>query len=225
MPPSSAAAQARARRIVSHLSPPRNKADLLEVRLGRFCGAQSVSYQNTNPLWMVHGQGSRMYDDAGIEYLDTRNNVCHLGHAHPAVAKAVADQVVELNTNSRYLHHHLCELSERLLATFPPELSVCFFVNSGSEANDLALRLARTHTKYKALPDHCSACGARFAVSRKSVGWVTGCDCRGPCLSRSYQCDDRDLALQIQSRGWGRQTQFRPPGNSWIESSVLRSRD
>ena len=101
---------------------------------------------------MVSGQGSRMYDDEGTEYLDTRNNVCHIGHAHPAVAEAVATQVAALNTNSRYLHHHLCELSERLLATFPPELCVCFFVNSGSEANDLALRLARTHTKCKVFP-------------------------------------------------------------------------
>ena len=96
--------------------------------------------------------GSRMYDDEGTEYLDTRNNVCHIGHAHPAVAEAVATQVAALNTNSRYLPHHLCELSERLLATFPPELCVCFFVNSGSEANDLALRLARTHTKCKVFP-------------------------------------------------------------------------
>jgi len=95
---------------------------------------------------MVRGEGCYLYDEKGVQYLDTRNNVCHVGHAHPNVAAAVSSQVSVLNTNSRYLHQNVAELSQRLLATFPPELSVVFFVNSGSEANDLALRLARCHT-------------------------------------------------------------------------------
>eukprot|EP00967_Tisochrysis_lutea_P078834 scaffold107498_cov33-Tisochrysis_lutea.AAC.2 len=86
-----------------------------------------------------------LYDENGREFLDTRNNVAHIGHCHPAVVNAVSSQVSMLNTNTRYLHPTVCELARRLLATFPSPLSdgVVFFVNSGSEANDLALRLAR----------------------------------------------------------------------------------
>lgn len=92
-----------------------------------------------------------MTDENGVSYLDTRNNVPHVGHSHPRVASAVADQVHTLNTNTRYLHPNVCELAKRLVETMPPgelrDTGVVFFVNSGSEANDLALRLCRVHTK------------------------------------------------------------------------------
>ena len=89
-----------------------------------------------------------LVDETGAEYLDTRNNVCHVGHCHPAVVKAVCEQVAKVNSNTRYLHPTHVELARRLLATMPDELAsgAVFFVNSGSEANDLALRLARSHT-------------------------------------------------------------------------------
>jgi 4-aminobutyrate aminotransferase-like enzyme len=121
------------------------KAELLESRRRDFCPAQSVSYANSDPLLIVEGRGAMLYDERGRGFLDTRNNVAHIGHCHPAVAQAVAAQVSVLNTNTRYLHPTVCELARRLLATFPPPLrdGVVFFVNSGSEANDLALRLAR----------------------------------------------------------------------------------
>lgn len=76
---------------------------------------------------------------------DTRNNVCHVGHQHPTVVQAVQQQVSSLNTNSRYLHPNIAILAKRLVTLLPAPLEVVFFVNSGSEANDLALRLARAH--------------------------------------------------------------------------------
>lgn len=99
------------------------KQALVAQRNRHFCGAQRVSYSNTDPLLLVRGQGCRLEDEAGRVFLDTRNNVCHVGHAHPAVAAAVADQVATLNTNTRYLHPTLCQLASRLLSTFPAPLS------------------------------------------------------------------------------------------------------
>lgn len=129
-----------------------DKARVLTARKQYLCSAQSVSYANTNPLLLVRGSGSRMMDESGTSYLDTRNNVPHVGHAHPVVASAVADQIRTLNTNTRYLHPNVCELARRLVETMPAkselrETGVVFLVNSGSEANDLALRICRAYTK------------------------------------------------------------------------------
>lgn len=96
---------------------------------------------------IVKGQGTRLYDETGREYLDTRNNVCHVGHCHPRVVAAVSQQVATLNTNTRYLHPHASLLAHRIANLLPDPLDVVFLVNSGSEANDLALRLARAYTK------------------------------------------------------------------------------
>jgi 4-aminobutyrate aminotransferase-like enzyme len=90
-----------------------------------------------------------LYDEDGRAYLDAVNNVSHVGHCHPRVVKAGQQQMAVLNTNTRYLHDNLVRYAERLCATLPEPLSVCFFVCSGSEANELALRLARTHTRQK----------------------------------------------------------------------------
>lgn len=126
-----------------------SKDEIRHLRQKHFCAAQSVSYANTDPLLLLRGQGSRLFDDKGKAYLDTRNNVCHVGHAHPKVAAAVARQIEKLNTNTRYLHPNLCLLAKRLTDTMPKGsgLEICFFVNSGSEANDLAVRLAFARTK------------------------------------------------------------------------------
>ena len=80
---------------------------------------------------------------------DTRNNVCHVGHQHPKIVEAVQRQVATLNTNTRYLHPNATLLAKRLADLLPKSLDVIFFVNSGSEANDLALRLARAYTGTK----------------------------------------------------------------------------
>jgi len=102
-----------------------------------------------DPLKIVRAQGQYMYDDNNNAYLDCINNVCHVGHCHPMVVKAGQEQMAQLNTNSRFLHDNLTNYAERLTATLPGNLSVAFLVNSGSEANDLALRLAHQHTGNK----------------------------------------------------------------------------
>ena len=97
-------------------------------------------------LHIVRGRGQYLFSREGVKYLDCVNNVCHVGHCHPSVVAAGATQMVELNTNTRYLHEGVLDYADALLATFPDELEVVFFVNSGSEANDLALRLALAAT-------------------------------------------------------------------------------
>jgi 4-aminobutyrate aminotransferase-like enzyme/Ser/Thr protein kinase RdoA (MazF antagonist) len=104
----------------------------------------SISYQR--PLKIVRGWMQYLYDDAGRAYLDVYNNVPLVGHSHPRVVQAAQAQLALLNTNTRYLHDNVNRYAERLTRLLPEPLRVCFFVNSGSEANELALRLARAHT-------------------------------------------------------------------------------
>ncbi|KAK5650087.1 hypothetical protein RI129_001116 [Pyrocoelia pectoralis] len=99
-----------------------------------------------DPLKIVRGKGQYMYDELGNAYLDCINNVAHVGHCHPAVVKAGCEQMALISTNNRFLHDNIVLCAQRLIATMPSDLSVCFFVNSGSEANDLAMRLAQIHT-------------------------------------------------------------------------------
>ena len=104
----------------------------------------SLSYET--PIHIVRGKGSYLFDVLGRSYLDCVNNVAHVGHEHPHVVGTGQKQMGVLNTNSRYLHGGIIEYAERLSKLFPEPLSVCLFVNSGSEANELALRMARTYT-------------------------------------------------------------------------------
>lgn len=120
------------------------KTENLTLRQTHIGPSLSVSYQE--PLKMVRGFRQYLYDENGRRYLDCVNNVAHVGHCHPTVVEAGQRQMALLNTNTRYLHDLLAEYAERLCATFPEPLSVCYFVCSGSEANELALRLARTYT-------------------------------------------------------------------------------
>ena len=105
----------------------------------------SISYQR--PLKVVRGWMQYLYDETGRAYLDVYNNVPLVGHSHPRVVKAAQAQLALLNTNTRYLHDNVSCYAERLTRLLPDPLRVCFFVNSGSEANELALRLARAHTR------------------------------------------------------------------------------
>jgi len=114
-------------------------------RRQRFLGKNlSVAYQK--PLHIVRGEMQYLFDEEGRRYLDAYNNVAHVGHCHPRVVAAGQRQMEVLNTNTRYLGDLILEYAEKLTATLPESLSVCFFVNSGSEANELAIRLARAHT-------------------------------------------------------------------------------
>ena len=107
---------------------------------------KGLSLQYKVPIKMVRGKGAYLMDQYGRQYLDTVNNVAHVGHEHPAVVKAGQEQMALLNTNSRYLHDNINEFAKELLATLPEELSVLHFVNSGSEANELAIRMLKTAT-------------------------------------------------------------------------------
>jgi len=103
-----------------------------------------VSYRK--PLKIVRGWRQYLYDHTGRAYLDVYNNVPLVGHSHPRVVRAVQEQIALLNTNTRYLHDNAIRYAERLTHLLPAPLRVCYFVNSGSEANELALRLAGAHT-------------------------------------------------------------------------------
>jgi len=120
---------------------------ILDYR-GRHLGKNlSVSY--SNPLKILRGMRQYLLDDTGRRYLDTVNNVAHVGHEHPRVVRAGQRQMAVLNTNTRYLHDNIVQFTEDLLSTFPPGLEVAFIVNSGSEANELAMRLAKNYTQQK----------------------------------------------------------------------------
>ena len=115
----------------------------------KYIGPSCKLWFRSDPLKIERARGQYMYDENDVRYLDCINNVCHVGHSHPDVVKAAADQMAVLNTNSRFLHDNILHLAEKLTSTLPEGLTSCFFVNSGSEANDLAMRIARAHTKAK----------------------------------------------------------------------------
>ncbi len=119
------------------------KSETLRSRREHLGRNLSISYRE--PLKIVRGWRQYLYDETGRAFLDVYNNVPLVGHSHPRVAEAVANQIALLNTNTRYLHDNITRYAERLIAKFPAPLSVCYFLNSASEANELALRLARAH--------------------------------------------------------------------------------
>jgi len=107
----------------------------------------SVSYDT--PIYMKGAAFQYMYDAYGNTYLDAYNNIPHVGHSHPKVVEAGQRQMAKLNTNTRYLYDSLNEYAEKLLSKFPDSLNKVYFVNSGSAANDLALRIAKIHTGHE----------------------------------------------------------------------------
>lgn len=127
----------------------KSKEEIIRLRRELISPTLSISYKM--PLEIVRGFMQYLYDENGQAYLDAVNNVPHVGHCHPRVVEAIRKQAAVLNTNTRYLHDYLIEYARRLAETLPEPLRVFFFVCSGSEANDLALRLAWTHTKQQDL--------------------------------------------------------------------------
>ncbi|MBT18155.1 MAG: aspartate aminotransferase family protein [Dehalococcoidia bacterium] len=124
---------------------PQNKLDELlrqrEAHLGK-----ALSIAHGKPLHITHGSMQYLYASDGTRYLDLVNNVSHVGHSNPRVTEACARQMGLLNTNTRYVYDGLTEYLGRIANTLPEPLSVGFLVNSGSEANELAVRIARAHT-------------------------------------------------------------------------------
>jgi 4-aminobutyrate aminotransferase-like enzyme len=117
---------------------------LLQRRERSLGPAYSLFYEQ--PVHLVRGEGAWLFDPAGRRYLDCYNNVASVGHCHPRVVDALGRQAATLNTHTRYLHEGVVSYAERLAATLPDPLSVCMFVCTGTEANDLALRIARAVT-------------------------------------------------------------------------------
>lgn len=115
-----------------------------------------------HPVHIVRGEGVWLYDPDGTPYLDAYNNVPSVGHGHPRVVEAIARQAATLNTHTRYLHEGIVRYSEQLLATYPDAISHVMYTCTGSEAVDLALRLARWHTR-----------GVGFIVTRNAYHGVT----------------------------------------------------
>jgi len=131
-----------------HSSLPVNHGSTLDesLALRRSLLGKNLSLSYDKPLKITRGWKQFLYDDTGRTYLDVYNNVPLVGHSHPRVVRAVCEQLALLNTNTRYLHDNILLYAQRLTALLPSPLGVCYFLNSGSEANELALRLARTHT-------------------------------------------------------------------------------
>jgi 4-aminobutyrate aminotransferase-like enzyme/Ser/Thr protein kinase RdoA (MazF antagonist) len=123
-------------------------------RKARFAANLKLSYGS--PCLFLRGWKHYLFDQMGRPHLDAYNNVPHVGHAHPRLQALAARQLGMLNTNTRYLHPAQIAFAESLSTKLPQQLSVCFFVNSGSEGNELALRLARAHTggRDMVVPDH-----------------------------------------------------------------------
>ncbi|AXI01501.1 aspartate aminotransferase family protein [Aquirhabdus parva] len=99
-----------------------------------------------NPVHLVRGEGQYLWDAFGTKYLDVYNNVASIGHCHPAVIDAVNAQMKMLNTHTRYLHEGILDYTEQLLTTFPQEINRAMYMCTGSEANDLAIRIARQYS-------------------------------------------------------------------------------
>lgn len=127
--------------------PIRDLSETISYRKEHLGKSLSLSYEE--PLLMVRGDGPFLIDYLGRKFLDTVNNVAHVGHEHPRVVRAGQKQMAVLNTNTRYLHDNINTFAMELLGTFPDELSVVHLVNSGSEANELALRMAQACTGEK----------------------------------------------------------------------------
>jgi 4-aminobutyrate aminotransferase-like enzyme len=152
--------------------------DLLARRARLLGPAYRLFYEE--PFHPVRGEGVWLYDKAGTPWLDAYNNVVPLGHARPEVVEAIARQASVLNTHTRYLHEGVLDYAERLLATMPPELGHATFTCTGSEANDLAMRIATAHTG-----------GTGLIVTRFAYHGVTAAiACASPSLGQYVRIGD-----------------------------------
>ncbi|MEO3415173.1 aminotransferase class III-fold pyridoxal phosphate-dependent enzyme [Roseovarius sp. CAU 1744] len=133
---------------------PVDRSEILDKRQRHFGANLKLSYDQ--PVMLMRGWKHHLFDEWGRPYLDAYNNVPHVGHAHPRIQAVAADQLLRMNSNTRYLHPAQTAFADKILSKMPEGLCVCYFVNSGTEANELALRLARAATGGKDMvtPDH-----------------------------------------------------------------------
>jgi 4-aminobutyrate aminotransferase-like enzyme/Ser/Thr protein kinase RdoA (MazF antagonist) len=149
--------------------------DLLRRRRRVSGGALSPLFYS-RPLHLVRGEGPWLFAADGTRYLDAYNNVAVVGHSHPTVTQAVSGQLRLLNTHSRYLHDGVVELAERLLATMPEPLDTCLFTTSGTEANELAWRMATAFTGGNAavIAEHAYHGSTKWMADLSSNEWPPG---------------------------------------------------
>jgi ethanolamine-phosphate phospho-lyase len=133
------------------MSIPRTTPETEEIKRRHKHISPILSLSYSRPIFMVRAAFQYMYDGYGNAILDAYNNIPHVGHSHPKVVEAGQQQMAQLNTNTRYLYDLLPRYSEKLLSKFPKSLNKVYFVNSGSAASDLALRMVHSHTKRKKL--------------------------------------------------------------------------
>lgn len=178
-----------------------NNEELLARRY-KYLGKHSPLFYD-NPLQLVKGEGVWVWDASGKRYLDVYNNVPHVGHCHPRVVEALTSQASTLNTHTRYLHENIVNYAERLTAKFDDSLSTAMFVCTGSEANELALRMARQHTgKQGIIVTDCAYHGNTEAVGELGTAFMpeaaTTKRVKGVPIADSYQgvegVADEDLA-------------------------------
>ena len=124
-----------------------NHKEILDQRKKYIGPSLNISYDV--PLHIVRGEAQYLFDVKGNRYLDCVNNIQHVGHCHPKIVEAAQSQYKKLNTNTRYLDEAIVNYARNLTQTLPDGLDVCFFTNSGSEANDLAMRIARNYEQSK----------------------------------------------------------------------------
>jgi 4-aminobutyrate aminotransferase-like enzyme len=127
------------------MSRPHSSVEALLKRRYELLGEGSPLFYD-KPLHIVRGEGAWLFDAEGRRFLDAYNNVPHVGHCHPRVVEAIAKQAATLNIHTRYLHENILEYGERLIATFDPPLAMAIFACTGSEANDIAMQMARLCT-------------------------------------------------------------------------------
>lgn len=145
-----------------------NNAALL-ARRERLLGKNVSTFYN-DPVHLVKGEGVWVWDAEGRRYLDCYNNVPHVGHCHPRVVEAIARQAATLNTHTRYLHEGILDYVERLTATFDDSLDTAILTCTGSEANDVALRMAQAVTgKTGVIATNFTYHGNTAAVSQLSI--------------------------------------------------------
>jgi 4-aminobutyrate aminotransferase-like enzyme len=195
--------------------------ELLERRY-RVLGKSSPLFYD-EPLQLVRGEGVWVHDADGRKFLDVYNNVPHVGHCHPRVVKALSTQAATFNSHTRYLHDNIVDYAERLTAKFDDSLSMAMLTCTGSEANEVALRMARQHTGSQGIiVTNCGYHGNTEAVSelglgfmpeaqttRRVLGFSPPCSYRGPQdlseeqLADAYVGEVEQAIATFQQRGIG----------------------
>ena len=171
------------------------------------------------PVHLVRGQGTRLYDVDGACFLDAYNNVACVGHCHPRVVEAASRQLATLNTHTRYLHRGILDYSERLLTTLPDAVNHVMYACTGSEVNDLALRVAEMHTGAKGVVITTDAYHGNTATTTAISPSIGGPTAAGPhvrvvappdsyripagVLATRFAADVNAAIADLQSAGFG----------------------